>query len=423
MQHTPGKDLLAAIEHADADLRHLSLQIHDNPELGYEEHFAHKTLTDYLSLLGFTVTRHACDIKTAFIAEYVHQGDGSHDASSPMRSVGFCSEFDALPAIGHGCGHNLIAISGVAAALGVKVAMEKNKIRGRVRLLGTPAEETLGGKRPMLERGAFEGLDACMMVHPAQFDVLYRQPLGVGRLEIEYHGKASHASTSPWEGINALDAVAMTYNAIGLMRQQTLPANRIHSIVTNGGQAANSECTSQNYKYNFIPELASMTTLYRAGTIPEMNKLQDQIEEIIESSADATGCTVKIDKAMEYLPLNNNSFLTDRYGFYMKSFGVHYNTRAVDEVTPAGSTDMGNVTAALPGCHPVFNIASLEGVREPGLSTHSILFAERARTELAHKTAIRAAKALALTGLDVLIDAEFTKNARDEFARWKKGTQ
>lgn len=166
-----------------------------------------------------------------------------------------------------------------------------------------------------------------------------------------------------------------------------------------------------------------MTTLYRAGTIPEMNKMHDQINEIIESSADATGCTVKIEKTMEYLPLNNNSFLTDRYGSYMKSFGVHYNTREVDEQTPAGSTDMGNVTAALPGCHPVFNIANLDGVREPGLSTHSILFAERSRTEVAHKTAIRAAKALALTGLDVLTDAEFTKNARDEFTRWKKGSQ
>ncbi|CAO3571078.1 unnamed protein product [Mortierella alpina] len=373
MQHNPGKDLLAAIEHADTDLRHLSLQIHDHPELGYEEHFAHKTLTDYLSLLGFNVTKHACDIKTAFIAEYVHQGDGSHDASSPMRSVGFCSEFDALPAIGHGCGHNLIAISGVAAALGVKAAMEKNNIRGRVRLLDSLSE--LGDWRwSFMER-----------------------PL-TPRLAL---GKES-----------ILDAVAMTYNAIGLMRQQTLPANRIHSIVTNGGQAA-----------NIIPELASMTTLYRAGTIPEMSKLQDQIKEIIESSADATGCTVKIDKTMEYLPLSNNSILTDRYGSYLKSFGVHFNTRAVDEVTPAGSTDMGNVTAAVPGCHPVFNIASLEGVREPGLSTHSILFAERARTELAHKTAIRAAKGLALTGLDVLLDAEFTKNARDEFTRWKKGSQ
>lgn len=199
MQQNPSKDALAAIDAADKDLRQLSLDIHDHPELGYQEHHAHKVLTDYLASQGFHVTRHACDIDTAFIAEYTHQGL-QECTSEPLRSVGFCSEFDALPSIGHGCGHNLIAISGVAAVLGVKAAMEKNKIRGRVRLLGTPAEETLGGKIPMLERGAFEGLDACMMVHPGQFDVLYRQPLGVGRLEIEFHGKASHASASPWEG-------------------------------------------------------------------------------------------------------------------------------------------------------------------------------------------------------------------------------
>ncbi|KAI8599609.1 hypothetical protein EDD21DRAFT_339589 [Dissophora ornata] len=410
MQVNPGKDILTAIDEADADLRRLSLLIHDHPELGYQEHFAHKTLTDYLADQGFHVTRHACGIETAFIAEYVNQGPAHAAATAgPLRSVGFCSEFDALPSIGHGCGHNLIAISGVAAVLGIKAAMEKNNIRGRVRLLGTPAEETLGGKRPMLERGAFEGLDACMMVHPGQFDVLYRQPLGVGRLEIEFHGKASHASASPWEGINALDAVCMTYNAIGLLRQQTLPSNRIHSIVTNGGQAA-----------NIIPELASMVTMYRANKNVDLEKLHDQIIEIAESSADATGCTVKIEKTMEYLPLNNNSPLTDRYGSYMKSFGVHYNTREVDEVTPAGSTDMGNVTFALPGIHPVFNIASLDGVREPGLSTHSILFAERAGTELAHKTVIRAAKGLSLTGLDVLLDAEFTKAVREDFERSKK---
>ncbi|KAF9433288.1 hypothetical protein BGZ76_009642 [Entomortierella beljakovae] len=411
MQLNPKKDLLGAIDKADADLRHLSLQIHDHPELGYQEHFAHKVLTDFLTKEGFHVTRHACDIETAFIAEYTHQGSAPLPGESitPMRSVGFCSEYDALPAIGHGCGHNLIAISGVAAAMGVKAAMEKNNIRGSVRLLGTPAEETLGGKRPMLERGAFEGLDVCMMVHPGQFDVLYRQPLGVGRLEIEFFGKASHASASPWEGINALDAVCMTYNAIGLLRQQTLPTNRIHSIVTNGGQAA-----------NIIPEYAAMTTLYRANTTDELAKLHDHIADIIEASATATGCTFKINKTMEYLPLNNNSTLCERYGSYMRSFGVQFQTREQDEVTPAGSTDMGNVTVALPGIHPVFNIASLKSEREPGLSTHSSLFAERAGTELAHKTVIRAAKGISLTALDVLLDSDFNKAAREDFEKSKQ---
>ncbi|KAG0245706.1 hypothetical protein B0O80DRAFT_477928 [Mortierella sp. GBAus27b] len=413
MLNTPAQDdLLAAIDAADAQLRDISQQIHDNPELGYKEYFAHKLLTDYLESQGFNVTRSACDTETAFIAEFVHEGSdptASAAADEPIRAVGFCSEFDALPSIGHGCGHNLIAISGVAAVLGIKATLEKNKIRGKVRLLGTPAEETLGGKLPMLEKGAFKDLDVCMMVHPGQFDVLYRQPLGVGRLEYEFHGKASHAATSPWEGINALDAAAMTYNAIGLLRQQTLPTNRIHSIVTNGGQAS-----------NIIPELASMTTLYRANKREDLDKLHDQIIEIIESSAEATGCTVKIEKTMEYLPLNTNPPLADRYGSYLTSFGVQYNPREVDLTTPAGSTDMGNVTNALPGIHPVFNIASLEGVREPGLSTHSALFAERAGTDLAHKTVIRAAKGLSLTGLDVLLDAEFTKAAREAFERSKE---
>ncbi|KAF9403893.1 hypothetical protein BGZ94_004471 [Podila epigama] len=407
------KDLLEAIDQASEELRQLSLTIHDNPEVGYQETLAHKVLTEYLTQQGFQVTRHACGIKTAFIAEYIqlgvehqnHQTKEWVDTTAPLRSIGFCSEFDALPApIGHGCGHNLIAIAGVAAALGVKRALEKNRIRGKVRLLGTPAEETLGGKRPMLERGAFKGLDACLMVHPGQFDILYRQPLGVGRLEVAFHGKAAHASASPWEGANALDAYCMAYNAIGVLRQQTLPSNRVHSIITNGGQAA-----------NIIPELVTGVIMYRAVKNEDLEKLYHQIVEILESAAESNGCTVTIEKVMEYLPLNNNELLTNRFGSYMESFGAHYQGRQIDETFPTGSTDMGNVTVALPGFHPVFNIASLTGEREPGLSTHSILFAERARTETAHKTAIRAGKAMSLTGLDVILDAEFTKAVRNEY--------
>ena len=160
--------------------------------------------------------------------------------------------------------------------------------------------------------------------------------------------------------------------------------------------------------------------MYRAVKNPDLVKLHDQIIEILESAAEATGCTVKVEKVMEYLPLNNNSLLTDRFGSYMESFGAKYQGRQIDETFPTGSTDMGNVTVAMPGFHPVFNIASMEGVREPGLSTHSILFAERAGTEVAHQTAIRAAKAMSLTGLDVLLDAEFTKNIREEFDQPKE---
>jgi len=153
--------------------------------------------------VGFKVTRSACDIKTAFIAEYESPATAAAVAAGEkVRSVGFCSEYDALPGIGHACGHNLIAIVGIAAALGVKAALEKNNLVGRVRLLGTPAEETTGGKLLLIERGAFDGLDACLMSHPGRGDSVYSTILSVGGCKVEYFGKASHASASPWEGKN-----------------------------------------------------------------------------------------------------------------------------------------------------------------------------------------------------------------------------
>ncbi|KAG0241178.1 hypothetical protein BGW41_006171 [Actinomortierella wolfii] len=402
-QGGPTADVIEAIDGTSPLLRELSLQIHDHPEIGYNEVFAHKSLTDFLESQGFQVTRHACGIDTAFVADFEYLGETSNK-DTKIRSIGFCSEFDALPSVGHGCGHNLIAIAGVGAALGVRHALLKNKIPGRVRLLGTPAEETLGGKIPMLARGAFEGLDACLMVHPGPFDLLYRQPLGVGRLEVEFFGQAAHASASPFEGINALDAYAMAYNSVAALRQQTLPTSRIHSILTHGGDAD-----------NIIPDYVTGVFMYRAVKGKDFTKLHDQLVTILEASAKATGCRVKINKVMEYQPLNNNSVLTERFKQYMESMGATYATRDIEETMPTGSTDMGNVTVAMPGIHPVFNIANLHSEREPGLSTHSLLFSERSRTEIAHQAAIRSAKAMALTGLDVLIDPEFTRLAREEY--------
>ena len=176
-------------------------QIHGKPELGYEEVFAHQILTDYLEEQGFKVTRGACNIKTAFIAEYESPATiAAAAAEESVHAIGFCSEYDALPEVGHACGHNLIAIEGVAAAMVVKAVLEKNNLVGRVRLLGTPAEETTGGKILMIERGAFNGLDTCLMSHPACADIVYNTILSAAELKVEYFGKASHASASPWEG-------------------------------------------------------------------------------------------------------------------------------------------------------------------------------------------------------------------------------
>ncbi|KAG0265474.1 hypothetical protein DFQ27_000611 [Actinomortierella ambigua] len=398
------KEVIAeTIDRASPLLRDLSWKIHDHPELGYKEVYAHKTLTDFLESQGFQVTRHACGIETAFVADFEYLGEGDH-MTDRVRSIGFCSEFDALPSVGHGCGHNLIAITGVAAALAIRQALIQHKIPGKVRLLGTPAEETLGGKIPMLAQEAFSGLDACLMVHPGPADVLYRQPLGVGRLEVEFFGHAAHASASPSEGVNALDAFAIAYNAVAMLRQQSLPTNRIHSILTHGGEAD-----------NIIPDYVTGVFMYRAVQNQDFVKLHDRLVEILEAAAKATGCRVKINKVMEYLPLNNNSILTERFGEYMRSMGASYATRTIEETMPTGSTDMGNVTRALPGFHPVFTIANLDSRREDGLSTHSLRFAELSRTETAHLTALRSAKAMAMTGLDVLVDPDFTRLAREEY--------
>ncbi|GJJ72272.1 hypothetical protein EMPS_04629 [Entomortierella parvispora] len=399
-----------AIDSHSKPLRELSLEIHSKPELGYQEVYAHKILTDYLEEVGFKVTRGACDIKTAFIAEYESPATAPAVAAGKrVRSVGFCSEYDALPGIGHACGHNLIAIVGVAAALGVKAVLEKDNLVGRVRLLGTPAEETTGGKLLMIERGAFDGLDACLMSHPSPRDGVYSTILSVGGCKVEYFGKASHASASPWEGINALDAMVMTYNGLALLRQQTMPTSRIHCIITSGGQAA-----------NIIPDYASGKIMYRAVTVVDNNKLFESIQQIIEASADATGCTVKITREMEYLPMPNNEHMASRYTEYMTGLGVHYRPREEQERQPSGSTDMGNVGHYLPGLHPGFNIVALNGTTDPDISNHSIKFTAQAKTEVAHLASLRSAKGLAMTGLDVLIEPGFAEAVKEDFEKIPK---
>ncbi|CAO3563368.1 unnamed protein product [Mortierella alpina] len=403
--NTYASEAKEAIDSHSDSLRELSLQIHGHPELGYEEEFAHQVLTDYLEAKGFKVTREAYDIKTAFVAEYESPAAIAAAASgTKVKTVGFCSEYDALPSIGHACGHNLIAIAGVAAALGVKAVLEKHNLEGRVRLVGTPAEETTGGKIPLIEKGAFDGMDACMMSHPAPADVVYATILSVGGVLVEYFGKASHASASPWEGINALDAMVTAYNGIGLLRQQTVPTSRVHCIITDGGQAA-----------NIIPEKAAGKILYRATSAADHKKIHDNVIRILNAAAESTGCTVKITKEMEFQPVPHNELLAARYAQYTTDLGVKYLPRAVQEAAPSGSTDMGNVAHYVPGIHPVYNLSSLESIIDPTISNHSIEFTAKAKTDVAHLATLRSAKGLALTGLDVVLEDGFAEAVRDEF--------
>ncbi|KAF9978207.1 hypothetical protein BGZ73_003388 [Actinomortierella ambigua] len=392
-----------AIDKASEALRHISLEIHSHPELGWKEHFAHRILTDFLEEQGFKVTREAFGLETAFIADYESPEAAKPENAHRVLTVGYCSEYDALPGV------DLIAISGVAAALGTKAALEKTRSPGRVRLVGTPAEETTGGKVELLKRGAFEGLAGSLMLHPSNSDAMYVIMLGVGCLEVEYFGQVAQASTWPWKGINALDAMINAYNGMALLRQQTLPTNRLHCIITKGGVAP-----------NIIPEYASGMIMYRAVKNADLIKLHDQVVEILESAAESTGCRIAIRKTMEYAPMNNNALLAEKYVHHMEtSYGVRFQPRAIQEARPSGSTDMGNISSAMPAIHPFFSILSLDSEIDYTFPSHSEVFADKAKLPLAHEAALRAAKGLALTGLDILLQPGFAKEIKDEFERTK----
>ncbi|CAG8730243.1 7341_t:CDS:2, partial [Cetraspora pellucida] len=209
---------LKAIEDVSEELREISIKIHENPELAYEEKYAHKLLVNYLQEKGFKVTPNAFGLETAFVAEF-------QSKAGKGRVVSFNSEYDALPDIGHACGHNLIAISGIGAAIGLKAVLEKFYIKGTVKLFGTPAEEQGSGKVDLIKAGAYEGVDISLMVHPSVLNGGFINFLAVQSADVEYFGKPAHASAMPYLGINALDAIVLAYNNIGLLRQQILPTD------------------------------------------------------------------------------------------------------------------------------------------------------------------------------------------------------
>ncbi|CAG8691567.1 19810_t:CDS:10 [Cetraspora pellucida] len=366
-----------AIDEISEELREIGLKIHDHPELGYEERFAHELLVNYLKNKGFKVTSSAYGLETAFVAEFQSKaGEG--------RVVAFNSEYDALPEIGHACGHNLIAISGVAAAVGLKAVLEKFEIEGTVKLFGTPAEENGFGKVDLIEAGAYKDVDACLMLHPKQ-----------------YFGKPSHASGAPWEGINALDAIVSAYNSIGLLRQQNLPTNRIHGIITSGGAAP-----------NVIPDYTSGKFYVRGKTVEDLKALCPRVQKCFEAAAEATGAKLKLKWIREVYDVKINSPMATRYETYdSQKFGTKFPSKEQQSSISFGTTDQGNVTYVVPGIHPIYNIfESPAKVRN-----HTREFAAQARTKFAHDKTIEASKSVTLVGLDILIDDKFYKEVKKSF--------
>ena len=378
-----------AIDLNEEELQALGNEIWRNPELGLEEHKAHRLLTDFLEKKGFSVERGCCDMSTAFRATF---GSGG-------MSVCVICEYDALPEIGHACGHNLIAEAGVAAGLGVKAFLEETGSSGRLTVLGTPAEESEGGKVFMIEKGAFKEIDLAMMVHPTPDDAAMTTALAMCQLNVFFTGKAAHAAGFPWEGVNALDAAVMAYNSISALRQQMKPTWRVHGVITNGG-----------VKPNIIPEKSSMSYYIRTPTTSELSQLRKKVVDCFEAAALATGCSVSFSETERQLDnLMCNSVLGEMYSKNFKLLGGDiewYN----DE---AGSTDMGNVSHVVPSIHPYYKVGS-------GEVNHTREFTDVCNTPEAHQQTLRAAKSMAFTCINVLtggdqllqdISAQFKKDA------------
>jgi len=384
----------AVIDRESAALREVSLSIHSKPELNYEEHHAHAVLTDYLETKGFHVKRRAYGMQTAFEAV----------AGSGQPRVAILCEYDALPGIGHACGHNLIAISGLATGLALKETLGEG--HGTVVVLGSPAEEGGGGKIRLIEGGAFDGVDAAMMLHPTPHDAAYMNVLAIDNIELEYHGKNAHAAAAPWEGVNALDAMILAFNAISAMRQQILPTDRVHGVITNGG-----------VKPNIIPDYTSASFYVRSKNHSDLEKLRKKIVGCMEGVAVSTGCTVTIKTPEGYRPYSDmiaSDALADAYTENAGSFGLRLPSKQQVLSGTGGSTDMGNVSYVVPSIHPVFGIPAKDGNHTPG-------FTDAAATPQAHEATIRAAKALAMTALDVFFQPDLLKAARAEFAAHVRG--
>ena len=378
------------IDSVSEDLRSISLSIHGKPELRFEEHHAHQVLTDYLAANGFHVNRGAYDMPTAFEAL----------AGSGGPTIAVMCEYDALPGIGHACGHNLIAISGIAVGLALKQALGDGN--GTIVVLGSPAEEGGGGKIRLAERGAFANIDAAMMLHPAPVDSAWFNSTATMTFEVAFHGKNAHAGGMPWEGVNAMDAIVMAHSAIGLLRQQLRPTDRVTGMITNGGQAV-----------NIIPDYASALYGIRVRRHSELEALQEKVTNCFKAAALATGCRLELTSTIGYADMRANEPMALTYMENFAALGGKTVPAERARREPAGgATDMGDVSYLVPSIHPSFAIPVTVGT-----ANHTAGFTACAATGEAHEATLRAAKALAMTAVELFANPDLLESTRAEFAK------
>jgi len=366
-------------------LSELSLKIHANPELGFHEVKATAWLTQYLEENDFSIERGICELPTAFRASY---GQGK-------PTIAILAEYDALPCLGHACGHNLIATCAVGAAVASKLAI--NQFGGSILVIGTPSEEKYGGKVIMADRGAFNNVDMAMMVHPGVYNTATARALALQALEVEFFGKAAHAAARPEEGINALEAMLNSFAAINSLRQHIKSTARIHGIITDGGEAA-----------NIVPTHSAANFMVRAEDNTYLDELKERVLNCFIGATTASGARLEYRWAkIRYAPMRNNLTLARLFRQNMQSLG-----RRMQLFNPSsafGSTDMGNVSQLVPGIHPHVAIAPKD------VLSHSPRFAEAAASEAGMRGLVDAAKALAMTVVDLVANSETLAKVKKEF--------
>lgn len=369
----------------DGRLRELSLDIHGHPELALAEHHAAGLLRDWLAAEGFTVQAPVAGLDTAFAAEY---GSGA-----PV--IAYLVEYDALPGVGHGCGHNLIAAGGIGAATALLKALPDPP--GTLRVIGTPGEEGAGGKVIELEAGVFDDVDAALMFHPGDHTVAIRHALASLPLTFEFHGRSTHAAGSPAEGRSALAAVIQLFVAVDSLRQFLPDISRVHGVILDGGQAA-----------NVIPDYTRASFQVRAATGELLDDHVARVVSCAEAAAAATGTTVDVTRGHLYAERKNNHAIAERVAAYLRAAGEQVEEPVLRG--GVGSSDIGNVSLRLPAIHPYMKVA------ERGTPGHSQAMAEAAAGTEAHQAMLRMASALAKTGADLLCDGSLLAAAREEFA-------
>lgn len=374
------------LRHLEQDLWAISKQMFDHPELGDQEYESMKRLTSLLEKHGFSVETGIVNRPTAFKAEI--------SSEKPGPKIAYLAEYDALPGVGHGCGHNLIGTMSVGA--GITLSKVIQETGGSVVVLGTPAEETNGAKVAMSEQGVFQDIDVAMILHPSDESYVSGESLAMDAIQFAYTGKASHAAASPEKGINALDSVIQLFNGINALREHLSSDVRIHGIIAEGGKAA-----------NVVPDYAVAQFYIRAKERAYLNEVVEKVKNIAKGASFIAGATLEISNyELSYDDMITNQALSE---IFTKNLKQTSKLPIKEAKQSYGSIDMGNVSHVVPAIHPYI------GMNKPGLVAHTKEFADQTITEDGFQTLISGALALAGTGFDIITDKKLLESIKREF--------